>query len=190
MAQLARPPLGKPPTRVCTSCAEEKLLGLFARNRKGENDFRPVCKDCWNETCKVYRLKKRKNQLRSEWFAIGRARSLREVEKLSKSLIAHFGGVDRVGKELVALFRGMGSSPSSSKFMNTLFKLLNWKAVAEAERDEEMAVAMGQLTTEEIVDAAIEPQIVAMMEDGQLLPILKRLVWCGKLDPGDLRSKE
>jgi|GEM_PF-3632842 len=175
-------------TRICTKCGENKVLENFALCRAGTDEYRPWCKGCWNGYQAERRRKKRKKQLRSDFFAIGRSKNLRGCELLCKALISRFGGLDCVSRELVACLRGMDKgSPSSFKFMTSVWKLAAWADRAKAERGEQYNEAIGMLDGDEIIEAVIEPELAAMADRGELVSILKRLKACRKLDLEELK---
>ena len=179
MQSLTAPHSVEPATRICTKCAEEKTLDEF---------YHSWCRVCWYAYLALRRKKKRKKQLRSEFFAIGRSRNLKECEKLSTALISRFGGLDCVSRELLDVLRGMEKDcPSSFKYLTSVWVLMDFAEKAKAKRDEEFDEAVGQLDGDEIIEAAIEPMLAEMCVNGELVPILKRLVQQGKLKVEDLK---
>ena len=62
-----------------------------------------------------------------------------------------------------------------------------WAKQAEAERDRKYDEVLGELDGDEIIEAEIEPMLAEMCKNGELVPILKRLIWQGKLSLEDLK---
>ena len=165
-------------TRICTKCAEEKTLDQFHHS---------WCRVCWFAYLALRRKKLRKNQLRSQFFAVGRSRSLKECEKLCKAMIQRFGGLDRIGNELADCLKNRNAnSPSGFKWMTSLMRLMDFAGEAERVRDVEYLEALSQLTPGETVEAGIDPGLMEMADAGTLVPVLKRLVACRKLKVADL----
>lgn len=175
-------------TRICTRCGEEKVLGDFALCRTGTDEYRPWCKACWNGYNAELRRKKRKNKLRSVFFALGRARRPREVEMLSIALMSQFGGADRAARELLEDLRGMDKGcPSYCKFWSSIMQTAFFAKQAEAERDRQYDEAVSGLSYDERLEWDLEPMFAEMLDRGELVPILRRLVQQGKLKVEDLK---
>ena len=164
------------PTKLCSRCGATLPLDKFRRVYKDQEKRHCECNVCYREAYRRRQLIKRQRFSGRTLTAIANARTLEEVEKLIRAMLAPFGGL----QGFVTSWHQNFTDPTmpSSYRAKSLLAMSRLTELTSQGRDR-LTPTVDQMTDDQLSlqKAQFEERVLRnLVESGRLEPMLQRLM--------------